>query len=86
MTDFAINDLSPEIRNPFSSVYIPASDVQKRNAIGVENIKKMWAECYQQDDEIGHIVALISDTGMRLAEAGGLHRDDLVLDADVPHV
>ena len=41
MTDFANNELSPKIRNSFSGVYIPASDVQKRNAIGVENIKKM---------------------------------------------
>jgi len=44
------------------------------------------SECYQQDDELRHIVALISDTGMRLAEAVGLHQDDLVLDADVPYV
>ena len=31
-------------------------------------------------------MALIFDTGMRLAEAVGLHQDDLVLDADVPYV
>ena len=48
--------------------------------------KPTQGECFQQDDEIGHIVGLISDTGMRLAEAVGLHQDDLVLDADVPHV
>ncbi len=32
------------------------------------------------------MVALISDTGMRLSEAAGLAREDIVLDADIPHV
>ena len=31
-------------------------------------------------------MALISDTGMRLSEAAGLAREDIVLDADIPHV
>ena len=86
ITNFTINELGLEIRNPFSGVYIPPSDAQKRHAIIIENVRKIQAECYQQDDELRHIVALISDTGMRLAEAVGLHQDDLVLDTDVPHV
>ena len=32
------------------------------------------------------LIALISDTGMRLAEAAGLHLDDLKLDDDIPNV
>ena len=32
------------------------------------------------------LIALISDTGMRLAEAAGLHIDDLKLDKDIPYV
>ena len=32
------------------------------------------------------LVALVSDTGMRLAEAAGLLVDDLVLDKDIPFV
>ena len=32
------------------------------------------------------MVALISDTGMRLSEAAGFAREDIVLDADIPHV
>lgn len=31
-------------------------------------------------------MALVSDTGMRLAEAAGLHLDDIVLDTSVPRV
>ena len=29
---------------------------------------------------------MISDTGMRLAEAAGLHMDDIKLDEDIPYV
>ena len=38
------------------------------------------------DDENRWLLALISDTGMRLSEATGLARDDIVLDAHIPHV
>ncbi len=78
ITNFAINELGLEIRNAFAGVYIPPSDAQKRHAISIEDIRTIQAECYNQDDELRHLVALISDTGMRLAEAVGLHQDDLV--------
>ena len=32
------------------------------------------------------LIALISDTGMRLAEAAGLHINDIHLDEEIPHV
>ena len=32
------------------------------------------------------MVALISDTGMRLSEAAGLHIDDIFLNEDTPHI
>ena len=32
------------------------------------------------------LVALISDTGMRLSEAAGLLREDVKIDSDIPHV
>ena len=42
--------------------------------------------CQETDDEMRWLLALISDTGMRLNEAVGLHRDDIVLDApNTPH-
>ena len=86
MSNFTINELGLEIKNPFAGVYIPPSDAQKRHAISIEDIRQIQAECFKQDDELRHIVALISDTGMRLAEAVGLNQNDLVLDADIPHV
>ena len=38
------------------------------------------------DDEARWLVALISDTGMRLSEAAGLHVDDIKLDCEIPHI
>ena len=38
------------------------------------------------DDENRWLLALISDTGMRLSEAAGLARDDIVMDTEIPHI
>ena len=38
------------------------------------------------DDDMRWLVALISDTGMRLAEGAGLLKSDIHLDADIPFV
>jgi integrase len=32
------------------------------------------------------LLAIISDTGMRLSEAAGLHKDDIILDAPLPYI
>ena len=48
--------------------------------------KVMQKACQTADDEPRWLVALISDTGMRLSEAAGLAKEDIVLDADMPHV
>ena len=39
----------------------------------------------EADDDLRWLIAMISDTGMRLAEVAGLHVDDIVL-GDVPYV
>ena len=38
----------------------------------IEDIKKVQSLCRDNDDEIRWLIALISDTGMRLSEAAGL--------------
>jgi integrase len=38
------------------------------------------------DDDVRWLVALISDTGMRLSEAAGLHINDIILANDIPHI
>ena len=44
-------------------------------------------ECRRLDDDLRWLVALLSDSGLRLAEAAGLHVDDIHIEGeDVPYV
>jgi integrase len=43
-------------------------------------------ECKQVNDEGRWLIALISDTGMRLSEAAGLHKGDIKLNHERPHI
>ena len=87
MVSFTINELGLDCRNPFSGVYLaPETDKQKRQPLSVEQIRTLQRHCYDKDDDVRWLVALISDTGMRLAEAAGLMMKDLFLDRPHPHV
>ena len=52
----------------------------------IEDIKKVQSLCKDNDDEIRWLIALISDTGMRLGEAAGLLKEDIKLDEPIPHI
>ena len=85
--NLAIQEHGLECRNAFSKVYLPdLDDAKKRKPIPIENIKEVQQECMSIDDEARWLVALISDTGMRLSEAAGLHIDDIKLDCEIPHI
>ena len=75
-----------EGRNPFASIYMPDETPEERKPISLDAIRHIQRECMTVDDENRWLLALISDTGMRLSEATGLARDDIVLDADIPHI
>jgi uncharacterized protein YcgL (UPF0745 family) len=75
-----------EGRNPFASIYMPDETPEERQPIPLDAIRRIQHECMTVDDENRWLLALISDTGMRLSEAAGLHRGDIVLDADIPHI
>jgi integrase len=85
--NLAIQEHGLDCRNAFSKVYLPdLDDAKKRKPIPIENIKEIQKECMSIDDEARWLVALISDTGMRLSEAAGLHVDDIKLDCEIPHI
>jgi integrase len=85
--NLAIQEHGLECRNAFSKVYLPdLDDAKKREPIPIENIKEIQRECMSIDDEARWLVALISDTGMRLSEAAGLSVDDIKLDCEIPHI
>ena len=85
--NFVISEYALDITNPFARVYFDRTDkVKKRLPIPNDIIRDIQSECYRIDDAMRWLLALISDTGLRLSEAAGLHRNDLVLDHDVPHL
>jgi integrase len=87
LINFVINEYALDISNLFVRVYFDRTDkVKKRLPIPNEIIREIQSECYRIDDDMRWLLALISDTGLRLSEAVGLHRDDLVLDHDFPHL
>ena len=58
----------------------------KRMPIPIEDIRKIQSLCFEMDDDIRWLIALLSDTGMRLAEACGLVKQDIHLDGEVPFI
>ena len=86
VVNFSIKEQGLECKNAFSGVYIPAENNKKRYSVKGNELKSLQDECVLLDDDIRWLVALISDTGMRLSEAVGLLVDDLVLDSEQPHI
>ena len=87
MFNFIINEQGLSCSNPFVKIYIP-SDVrtEKRKAIPTNSMIKLQTSCRALDDDLRWLVAMISDTGMRLSEAVGLRQEDLHLDNTNPYL
>ena len=86
--NFALSEYALDIRNPFVGIYHDRSaGVLVRKPIPMEAIKNVQSECHAIDDDMRWLIALISDTGMRLAEGAGLLKEDFAgLDTDLPYV
>ena len=84
--NLAIAEHGLDIRNAFAAIYMPEAKSKKRVSIPVETIRQIQESCFEHDDDTRWLIALMSDTGMRLAEAAGLHGEDLKLDDDIPYV
>jgi integrase len=85
--NFVAREHGIETANPFSNMnYGNGRGPAKRKPIPVEEIKKIQNLCFDMDDEVRWLVALLSDTGMRLSEAVGLIKSDIHLDDQTPHI
>ena len=85
--NLAINEFGLNIINPFSKVYLPSSSSRDINrVIPREDLIKIQSICKKEDDELRWIVALLSDSGMRLSEALGLTKEDINLNHSIPHI
>ena len=73
--------------NGFAKTYMPdRDDSQDRQPIPQDQLIKLQQACMREDDEMRWLLALISGTGMRLAEAAGLHKDDIILNTPLPYI
>jgi len=85
--NLAIAEEGLDCSNAFARTYFPDDDnAQSRQPISIQDIKKVQSLCRETDDEMRWLIALISDTGMRLGEAAGLLKEDIKLDEPIPHI
>ena len=85
--NFASSEYGLNIANPFSNTYVPTvGEKRKRLPIPEPTILAVQQQCMSQNDNRRWLIALISDSGMRLAEATGLVASDIHLDDDIPYV
>lgn len=84
--NFAISETGLDIKNAFGSIYLPPDKGIKRKPISNENLSKIKQKCFEMDDDVRWLAALISDTGLRLSEAAGLTFSDIKLDKKYPHI
>ena len=52
----------------------------------LQNMDIPAIQVVRASDEMRWLIALISDTGMRLGEAAGLLKEDIKLDEPIPHI
>ena len=87
ITNLAIAEYGLDMRSPFANVYFPElDDIKERLPVSPHDIKLIQSHCRETNDEMRWLLALISDTGMRLAEAAGLALNDIVLDSEIPYI
>ena len=73
--------------NPLSKTYMPTDHLKDtRQPIPLPTIRNVQSLCLDMNDDLRWIVAMVSDTGVRLAEACGLEQSDVVLDHPTPHI
>ena len=85
--NLSIQEHGLDINNPFSKTYMPEiDDKQYRESIPSETIKHIQSLCREYDDDLRWLIALLSDTGMRLGEGVGLLKSDINIDCDIPHI
>ena len=85
--NLAIREQGLSINNVFSGTFIPDDEAKTRRLPIPSNVLlTIQHQCMQLDDEPRWLIALISDTGMRLSEACGLLTSDICLDCEMPHI
>lgn len=83
VTNFAASEMGLSLVNQFAGIYYDRdAGVTERKPVAADTLKQVQEKCRQADDDMRWLVALVSDTGMRLGEAAGLLREDLLVASD----
>ncbi len=73
--------------NAFSKTYMPENnDVEIRKPIPIKDIRHIQSISREYDDDLRWLIALLSDTGMRLGKSVGLLKSDINLNCEIPHI
>ena len=87
IVNIAITEHGIECINGFAKTYFPEeTNISERKPIPVDVIASVQQKCRQMDDEMRWLIALLSDSGMRLGEAVGLLKEDFYLDEEIAYV
>ena len=85
--NLAIKEHGLDGNNGFLGTFIPDGLRETtRKPIPVDVIRDIQKTCNEMDDDLRWLIALLSDTGMRLGEAVGLLKSDIILDTETPHL
>lgn len=76
------------LHNPWERLTIQGEgqDAEQRQPFTPDQLKTLWLACLERDDDMRWVVAMLLDTGARLAEVVGLALSDIQLNAPVPHI
>ena len=84
--NLTIQEHGLECRNAFANIYLPKKSEGNRKPFPTHEIISIQKTCLEISDERRLLLALISDTGMRLSEALGLVWGDIDLKHKHPHI
>lgn len=85
--NLTLSEQGIDCRNPFSKVFFSElNDAKNRKPIPMETFRAIQTTSKQINDDRRWLLSLISDTGMRLAEAAGLAKADIHIEKVIPYV
>jgi integrase len=87
IVNLAIREQGLEGQNGFVGTYMPDGlKTGERKAIPTDVVRNIQKTCIDTDDDLRWLIALLSDSGMRLGEAVGLSKIDIITDTELPYI
>jgi integrase len=84
-----IREFELTLNNPFQGVTIPnlrEGPTKPRDTFTMPELEAIQAKCRSMNDQRRWAISMLSDTMARLAEVVALRKEDVLLEAEVPHV